>query len=65
MATGWPRGRFCGPRAALKELLKTLKTRCGTGGALKGQTLEIQGDHREAIEKLLGERGMKVKRAGG
>ncbi|GMU57913.1 MAG: hypothetical protein AMXMBFR33_70590 [Candidatus Xenobia bacterium] len=51
--------------AGLKELLKTLKTRCGTGGALKGQTLEIQGDHREAIEKLLGERGIKVKRAGG
>lgn len=51
--------------AGLKDLLKTLKTRCGTGGALKGQTLEIQGDHREAIEKLLAERGLKVKRAGG
>lgn len=51
--------------AGLKELLKVLKTKCGTGGALKDRTLEIQGDQREKIEAVLAERGLKVKRAGG
>lgn len=51
--------------AGMKELLKVLKTRCGTGGALKDRTLEIQGDQREKIEAVLAERGLKVKRAGG
>ena len=49
----------------LKDLLKVLKTKCGTGGALKERTLEIQGDHRDKIEAILAERGLKVKRAGG
>lgn len=51
--------------AEMKELLKALKTRCGTGGALKDGKLEIQGDQREKIEAVLSERGLKVKRAGG
>lgn len=51
--------------AGMKELLKVLKTKCGTGGALKDRTLEIQGDHRDKIEAVLAERGLKVKRAGG
>ena len=49
----------------LKELLNTLKTRCGTGGAVKGDTLEIQGDQREKIEQVFAERGLRLKRAGG
>ena len=53
------------PEAQLKDLLKELKTRCGSGGALKGDTLEIQGDHRDSIEKLFAAKGMKIKRAGG
>jgi translation initiation factor 1 len=32
--------------ATLNALLKTLKQRCGVGGALKDGALEIQGDHR-------------------
>lgn len=49
----------------LKDLLKELKTKCGCGGALKGDTLEIQGDHREKIEEVFAAKGLKIKRAGG
>ncbi|MBV1790012.1 translation initiation factor Sui1 [Marinobacterium sp. D7] len=49
----------------LKALLKRLKQRCGTGGALKDGVLEIQGDHREPIKQLLESEGFKVKLAGG
>jgi len=51
--------------AQLKELLKELKTRCGCGGALKGDTLEIQGDHRDKIEEVFRAKELKIKRAGG
>lgn len=50
---------------ALKELLKAIQKRCGAGGCVKDGCIEIQGDHRERIEELLAERGLKVKRAGG
>ncbi len=29
----------------LEQLLTQLKTACGAGGTVKGETLEIQGDH--------------------
>ncbi|MFZ3137234.1 MAG: translation initiation factor [Thermodesulfovibrionales bacterium] len=48
-----------------EALLKQLKTRIGTGGSLKNDVLEIQGDHRETIIMLLHEMGYKSKRAGG
>ena len=48
-----------------RELLKEIQRACGTGGALKDGTLEIQGDHRDRIEEILAARGLKVKRAGG
>jgi len=48
-----------------EALLKQLKTRLGTGGSLKNDLLEIQGDHRETIIVLLHEMGYKSKRAGG
>jgi translation initiation factor 1 len=47
------------------SLLRQLKTRLGTGGALKDDVLEIQGDHRDAIIALLQGMGYKPKRAGG
>jgi len=50
---------------ALKELCKAIQKACGAGGSVKDGCLEIQGDHREKIEQLLQERGLKVKRAGG
>jgi translation initiation factor 1 len=33
----------------LNALLKQLKTLCGSGGTVKEQSLEIQGDHRDQV----------------
>ena len=41
------------PPAGKEALLKWLKTKLGTGGALKDGNLEIQGDHREKIVAIL------------
>jgi len=49
----------------LKALLKKLKGQLGTGGALKGGAIEIQGDHREKLLALLEKEGFKAKLAGG
>ena len=49
----------------LKKLAKELKQKCSTGGAVKDGTIEIQGDQRDTIKKLLESKGYKVKLAGG
>lgn len=49
----------------LKDLLRDLQKACGTGGTLRPDGLEIQGDHRDRIEAHLTSKGLKVKRAGG
>lgn len=49
----------------LKSLSKILKTTCGTGGTLKGQDIEIQGDHRQKIAEKLRALGYKTKFVGG
>lgn len=33
----------------LKALARKIKQRCGTGGTVKGETIEIQGDQREIL----------------
>ena len=48
-----------------KDLEKKLKATCGSGGAYKNGTIEIQGDHREKIKTYLEKLGFKVKLAGG
>ncbi len=48
------------PRAGMESLLKDMKARLGTGGALKDNTLELQGDHREAITAMLRDKGLPV-----
>lgn len=54
-----------GPKANKQALLKQLKSKLGTGGAVKGEDLEIQGDHRDRIVALLQELGYPAKKAGG
>lgn len=53
------------PAAGKEALLKLLKTRLGTGGALKDDVLEIQGDHRDQIVEVLKGLGYKAKKSGG
>ncbi|MDQ6965999.1 MAG: translation initiation factor [Mariprofundaceae bacterium] len=50
---------------ALKEMLKRMKARLGTGGAIKDACIEIQGDHRDKLLSLLEAEGIKAKAAGG
>ncbi len=52
-------------RRHLPDLAKALKTRLGVGGAVKGETIEIQGDNREAVASYLRERGYRPVFAGG
>ncbi len=49
----------------LAALAQQLKKLCGSGGTVKDGNIEIQGDHRDAIQAKLIELGYKVKRAGG
>jgi len=48
-----------------KALLGRLKRKLGCGGAMRGEALEIQGDHREALLALLEAEGYRAKLAGG
>ena len=50
--------------ASLRDLAAELKRRCGSGGAVKAGIVEIQGDHRDAVEQALETRGIRSKRAG-
>jgi translation initiation factor 1 len=49
----------------LRELATQLKNRCGTGGTVKEDCIEIQGDHRETAILELQRLGYQVKRTGG
>jgi len=48
----------------LVGLAGELKRRCGTGGTLKDDVIEIQGDHPDTLVAQLQRRGFKVKRVG-
>ena len=54
-----------GSTAVLTALASDLKRLCGTGGTLRGDVVEIQGDHRERLRAELERRGYTVKVAGG
>jgi len=49
----------------LQKLATDLKRRGGAGGTVKGNTIEIQGDHRDLLVAELTQRGYTVKRSGG
>lgn len=49
----------------LNSLLKQLKTQCGTGGTVKENEIEIQGDHTQKLVQILTALGYKAKISGG
>ena len=53
---------FVGKEADLKELGRTLKVRCGVGGAAKDGEITVQGDLRDKVTAILQEMGYNAKR---
>lgn len=57
---GWPRNE-----AFLKDMTKELKNKCGSGGthllSSDKSTIEIQGDKREQLKKILTAKGIPFK----
>jgi protein-tyrosine phosphatase len=52
-------------QAGLLELATKLKDRCGTGGTVRDGVIEIQGDQRDRLARVLEGIGYRVKRMGG
>jgi translation initiation factor 1 len=51
--------------SALESLAGELKRACGAGGAVRGDHIEIQGEHRDRLIAELVKRGYDAKRSGG
>ncbi len=49
----------------LVALKKDLQRLCGSGGSVKKDIIEIQGDHRSRIAEWLEKKGVRVKYKGG
>lgn len=50
---------------SMTKLLKTLKAQCGSGGTVKDNNLEIQGEHKQKLLEILTKLGYKAKISGG
>ena len=48
-----------------KAFLKQIKSLCGTGGRLKGDSIELQGDQVKIIFEVLEKKGYQPKKIGG
>ena len=48
-----------------EQLAKTMQKTCGTGGTVKDGNIEIQGDRRDDVAKILTEAGFRPVFAGG
>lgn len=57
--TGLPTG------TNLKEISASIKKKCGVGGTVKGDSIEIQSQNRELIVQEIIKAGFKAKIAGG
>ena len=49
----------------LADLAKQLKAQCGTGGTVKDNEIEIQGEHKQKLAEILKKLGYKAKISGG
>ncbi len=54
-------GRFYCEDSQKKEVLKLLKKTLACGGAIKDEWIEIQGDVKEKIKKVLSKQGWKFR----
>ena len=56
---------FIGTNDDLKDLAKTIKSKCGVGGSAKDGEIIIQGELKQKVADILIKLGYKVKLAGG
>jgi len=54
-------GRFQVENEKKKEILKLLKTQLACGGSIKGENIEIQGELKEKIRRILVDNGWKFR----
>lgn len=52
--------RLCLSDDDLKDLCKSMKQKCGTGGTVKEHRIELQGDFRNQVRPWLAAKGYKV-----
>ena len=56
---------FAHKTETIEALAKNLKAQCGSGGTVKDNSIEIQGEHASKLVSLLVKKGYKAKISGG